>query len=98
MTGECRHCWHPSNTDENKPMCCWCGTSLVFTFAIDHPPERAHGPYASTPTVSIGPQVALATLERVRDTLRDHHLNDAEDDVLEVMDQITGWCSLHIRL
>ena len=92
--GECQHCWHSMNAKgEYKPTCCWCGASIVLSFAPNRPRNTAHGHHVPRQTLTAGQQEALATLESVRGALRSHGLSVAEDEVLAVMDQIAGWCS-----
>ena len=40
----------------------------------------------------------LAIFERYRTVLRDRDQEDLEDDLLNVMDLLDGWCAEHARL
>ncbi len=40
----------------------------------------------------------IAIFERYRTVLRDREQEDLEDDLLDVMDQLDGWCAEHVRI
>lgn len=40
----------------------------------------------------------LAIFERYRTVLRNRGQEDLEDDLLDVMDQLDGWCAEHVRI
>jgi predicted esterase len=40
----------------------------------------------------------IAIFERYRTVLRDRGQEDLEDDLLDVMDQLDGWCAEHARI
>lgn len=40
----------------------------------------------------------LTIFERYRTVLRDRGQEDLEDDLLDVMDQLDGWCAEHVRI
>lgn len=40
----------------------------------------------------------LAIFEGYRTVLRDRGQEDLEDDLLDVMDQLDGWCAEHVRI
>jgi hypothetical protein len=40
----------------------------------------------------------IAIFERYRTVLRDRGQEDLEDDLLDVMDLLDGWCAEHVRI
>jgi hypothetical protein len=40
----------------------------------------------------------IAIFERYRTVLRDRGQEDLEDDLLDIMDQLDGWCAEHVRI
>ncbi len=40
----------------------------------------------------------IAIFERYRRVLRDRGQEDLEDDLLDIMDQLDGWCAEHARI
>jgi len=96
MTTNCEHCWHNStnHTGATIPVCCWCGTRLMVT--VDVPDKPTHGCHSPVARESNGAASALATLERARGALQEGRADAADDHLLEVMDQLAGWCSPHM--